>query len=133
MTYHVLPLVFREFIIMARILFASVLALGLAAGSLVAQTTTASIVGTVRDASGAIVPKASIKARALATNQTREVTTDEDGNYIFINLPIGAYDVTVSASGFKTEVNEGVVLQVSQRAHLDVTLQTGSVNESVNV
>ena len=98
-----------------------------------AQTTTASIVGTVQDASGAVVPKASVKAKAVATNQVREVESDPDGNYILTNLPIGQYEVTVSATGFRTETNEGITLQVAQRARLDVTLQTGSVTESVNV
>ena len=98
-----------------------------------AQTTTASIVGTVQDASGAVVPKASVKAKAVATNQVREVESDPDGNYILTNLPIGQYEVTVSATGFRTEMNEGITLQVGQRARLDVTLQTGSVTESVNV
>jgi hypothetical protein len=98
-----------------------------------AQTTTASIVGTVRDASGAVIPKAVVKAKAVATNQVREIESDPDGNYILTNLPIGQYEVTVSAPGFRTEVNEGITLQVAQRARLDVTLQTGSVTESVNV
>ncbi len=117
---------------MARFLFLT-LTLVLASTRLVAQTTTASIVGTVRDASGGVIPNASIKAKAVATNQTREVTTDPDGNYIFINLPIGAYQVTVAATGFRAEVNDGVVLQVAQRARLDVKLQAGSVTESVTV
>lgn len=105
----------------------------LASASVHAQTTTASIIGTVRDASGGVIPNANIKAKAVATNQLREVNTDPDGNYILTNLAIGQYAVTVSATGFRTEVNEGITLQVAQRARLDVTLQPGSVTESVNV
>ena len=71
---------------MARFLFLA-LTLVLASTRLVAQTTTASIVGTVRDASGGVIPNASIKAKAVATNQTREVTTDPDGNYISTKNP----------------------------------------------
>lgn len=107
--------------------------LALFTSALHAQATTASIIGVVRDTSGGIIPKALVKANAVATNQTREVITDSDGNYVFTNLPIGQYELTVSAAGFRTEVNAGIVLQVSQRARLDVTLQAGSVTESVSV
>ncbi len=110
-----------------------ILAVLLTATSLSAQTTSASIVGTIRDSSGAIVPGAAVKAKAVATNLTREMKTDADGNYVMPNLPVGAYQVTVSAAGFRTEVHDGVVLQVSQTARLDAALQAGNVTESVNV
>jgi hypothetical protein len=105
----------------------------LTCASVHAQTTTASIIGTVRDVTGGVIPKAKVKAKIVATNQVREVDTGPDGDYILTNLPIGDYEVTVSATGFRTEVHEGITLQVAQRARLDVTLQTGSVTESVNV
>ncbi|HEU0120500.1 MAG TPA: TonB-dependent receptor [Bryobacteraceae bacterium] len=105
----------------------------LSASSLLSQVTTASIVGTVKDASGAAVPAAAVKARATATNLTREVESDNDGNYSLTNLPVGMYEVSVAAKGFKTEVNQGLELQVAQRARLDVTLQAGAITESVNV
>lgn len=97
------------------------------------QLTTASIVGTIKDSSGAVVPHATIQAKATATNQIREGASDGDGNYVLTNLPIGEYAVTVSAKGFRTEVNQGLVLQVAQRARLDITLQAGNVTETVNV
>ncbi|MBC8165588.1 MAG: carboxypeptidase regulatory-like domain-containing protein, partial [Bryobacteraceae bacterium] len=110
------------------------LACSLANNSLMmAQVTTATITGTVKDASGATIPAATVRAKAIATNQERETTGDPEGNYTLTNLPIGPYEVSVSAKGFKTEVNEGLVLQVAQRARLDVTLQTGSVTETINV
>src|SRR5581483_9102774 len=110
----------------------SVLMLALAAG-LGAQVTTAVIVGTVADSSGATIANATVAARAIATNLSRETATGSDGQYILTNLPVGEYEVTVSARGFRTEVSKGVVLQVAQRARLDVTLQPGNVNETVNV
>jgi len=113
--------------------FAIGFSLFLSTAPIFSQTTTASIVGTVRDATGAVIPNAAIKAKAVATNQIREGTTDPGGDYILTNLPIGQWELTVSANGFRTEVNEGIILQVAQRARLDVTLQTGSVTESVNV
>src|SRR5436189_6453354 len=100
-----------------------------ASTSLHAQTMTANIIGTVRDSSGGVIPNADVKAKMVATNQVREVATDPDGNYVLTNLPIGQYQVTVSATGFRTEVHEGITLQVAQRARLDATLQTGSVTD----
>ena len=70
-------------------------------GLLHAQITSATIVGTVRDSSGGVVAHASIQAKAVATNLLRSVMTDGEGNYIVTNLPVGEYEVTASASGFK--------------------------------
>lgn len=101
--------------------------------SLSAQVTTAVVVGAVSDSSGGAIPNAKVVARAVATNQSRELTSDPEGNYIITNLSVGEYEITISANGFRTEVKKGLVLQVGQRARLDLTLQTGSVNETVNV
>src|SRR5262245_51877729 len=103
------------------------------AGLLKAQITSATIVGTVRDSSAAVVARASIQAKAIATNLVRSVVTDGEGNYIVTNLPVGEYEVTASASGFKKEVQQGIVLQVQQTARIDISLQPGSVSETVNV
>ena len=100
---------------------------------LTAQVTTAVVVGAVTDTSGGTIANAKVVAKAVATNQSRELTTDSEGNYILTNLAVGEYEITVSANGFRTEVKKGLVLQVGQRARLDLTLQPGSVNESVNV
>src|SRR4051812_3498837 len=79
-----------------------------------AQITTATIVGTVRDSSGAVVARANIEARAVAINLTRSILTDGDGNYILTNLPVGEYQVTAFATGFKKEIQQGIILQVQQ-------------------
>jgi len=118
---------------MLRLSFPLVLVLIAAGSSLFAQVTTASIVGTVNDSSGGVIPGAAIQARAVATNQIRDAKGDADGNYILTNLPIGEYEVTISSNGFRTEVNKGLVLQIAQRARLDIILQTGSVSESIVV
>lgn len=118
---------------MSRTLFKIILSFGLIAPSAFPQATTASLVGTVHDSSGAVVSQAKVEAKAVATNQVRDISTDNEGNYILTNLPVGQYQVSVSAQGFRTEVSEGIVLQVGQRARLDVTLQAGNVVETVNV
>ena len=103
------------------------------AASLAAQITTASILGTVKDSSGGTVSGATVRAKAVATNQTREIKTDADGSYILTNLAVGDYELTVSAAGFRTEVSKGITLQVAQRALLDVVLQPGTVSESIDI
>jgi Carboxypeptidase regulatory-like domain len=101
--------------------------------SLRAQLTTATILGSVRDASGGVIQQATIEAKVVATNLVRSTVTDAEGNYILTNLPVGEYELTASATGFKKEIQEGIILQVAQRARIDIVLQTGSVNEAVSV
>jgi len=103
------------------------------ASPLIAQITTATVLGTVRDASGAVIQNAAVQVRAVATNLTRSTLSDIEGNYILSNLPVGEYEISVSASGFKKEVKSGIVLQVQQRARIDVVMQPGSVTESISV
>ena len=66
-----------------------------------AQIDTASIVGTIKDPSGAVVAKARITVKNVATNETQTATAAEDGLYSFPYLRIGTYSVTVEAAGFK--------------------------------
>lgn len=99
-----------------------------------AQSTTATIVGTITDPGGAQVPNASITARNSDTGLTRTVVSGEDGNYRIEFLPVGNYVVEVTASsGFKRAFRNGVVLRVSDTARVDVALEVGAVNEEVTV
>ncbi len=92
----------------------------------------ANLSGVVRDPNGAIVPRVSITARNLATDQTRQTQTDNEGRYSFPNLNIGNYEILASFSGFK-KTRATVELTVGQDAHLDVTLTPGEVSETVNI
>jgi hypothetical protein len=98
-----------------------------------AQTFTASIVGTVRDATGAVVPDAAVVAINTGTNARAEARTDEQGNYTVLSLTPGPYVVEVEAAGFKKMVRSGIVLQVQQQARLDVGLELGAITESISV
>ncbi|MGD0124016.1 MAG: TonB-dependent receptor [Terriglobia bacterium] len=100
---------------------------------LMAQTAEATIVGTCVDPSGAVVPKASVTAKNVSTNALFNATTNVEGNYIFPILPIGAYELSVSATGFETIVRSGIVLQVGDRTRVDFTLKVGSTVEKVDV
>lgn len=98
-----------------------------------AQTFTASIVGTVRDGTGAVVQGAQVVATHTGTSARTEARTDEQGNYTVLSLPPGPYVVEVEAAGFKKLVRSGIVLQVQQQARLDVGLELGAVTESISV
>ncbi|MEO8028365.1 MAG: TonB-dependent receptor, partial [Bryobacteraceae bacterium] len=99
----------------------------------IAQLVTASIVGTVVDASGAIIPQASVIVENQGTAATVRLTTDANGNYIAPVLQIGTYRITVSAPGFKTHISENITLRVSDRVRVDVPLETGVISEKVTV
>jgi hypothetical protein len=97
------------------------------------QSTTGTILGVVRDASGGIVPKASVTVRNTGTNAVSETVTDEQGAYTVPLLPVGSYTVEVSAPGFRAYRQEGIRLQVNQQARVDIALAVGNVTETIEV
>ncbi|MFZ0589861.1 MAG: TonB-dependent receptor [Bryobacteraceae bacterium] len=108
-------------------------ALTLLTGCALAQIDTGSIVGTVRDATGAVVPNASVTATNTATNITFPTTTNGAGEYQFNALHPGDYNVKATASGFSAQVFPNVHVDVQSRPLVDFTLQPGNVNQTVEV
>ena len=98
-----------------------------------AQTATGVIRGTVQDPTGAVLIDVHVMLVDQARNQSWEQTTNEEGFFEFRALPFGNYRVEVEHPGFMKEVIEDVALQVAQTESLKVTLQVGSVNESIVV
>src|SRR5262245_35356799 len=98
-----------------------------------AQTFTASLQGTVTDATGAAAPNARVVLVNEATNVKQEKNTDSRGAYLFTLLPPGSYKMTVELRGFQTAVRSGMVLQVQQQANVDIVLNVGDVATSVEV
>lgn len=99
-----------------------------------AQTVSvAQIRGTVKDASGAVLPGAEIKVTQTDTGLTRNVLADETGTFTLPNLPIGPYKLEVALPGFSTYVQTGIVLQVNSNPVIPVVLQIGAVSETVEV
>jgi hypothetical protein len=94
---------------------------------------TASIVGTVSDATGAAVPSAKITITSTGTGFVRSTETNSTGSYAAPELPIGQYDVQVEASGFKTYKQTNITLNVRDTVRIDVPLQIGETRESVTV
>ena len=98
-----------------------------------AQLPTGTILGVVKDSSGAVVPGAAVTVQSSETNQTRTVTTDSSGAYRVNALPVGHYDVKVEHTGFKTETQVGLNLEVGQEAVIDIALQVGSTGQTIQV
>ena len=117
--------------VLARLCRVAVLA---AYGSLLfGQTGLATLTGTVTDQTGAVVPGATVSARHVDTGRVLKVTTSSTGNYSVPQMPIGGYEVTVEATGFKTYRREGLTLSAAQVLALDVTLEVGTTADAVTV
>ncbi|MGI4853534.1 MAG: TonB-dependent receptor domain-containing protein [Janthinobacterium lividum] len=98
-----------------------------------AQLTTADIVGTVTDSTGAVVANAQVVAKNLATNVSRTVTTGSSGDYTFNLLQPGHYSVTVTSPGFKVSSTPDLAIEAGDRARNDTHLQLGNTSETVSV
>lgn len=98
-----------------------------------AQLDRGSIVGTVRDSSGALIPNASIAVTNTATGVAVTTQANTAGEYQVLSLIPGTYSVTASASGFSKAVRQGIALHVQDRLSIDFTLKVGTLQEEVVV
>jgi len=104
-----------------------------AISSIAAFAQTATILGTVTDPSGSVVPSATITVTNTATSAKRVVQSNSAGSYTAPELPIGPYSVIAEAPGFKRYERTGITLDSNDVVRVDPTLQVGQVNESVTV
>ncbi len=93
----------------------------------------ATIVGTVTDSSGAVVPGAVVSVKNIDTATTRTLTTNSDGQYVAPGLSIGRYEVRAEVKGFKSGERKGIVLNVADRTRVDFKLEIGSAQETISV
>jgi hypothetical protein len=100
---------------------------------ILAQSDRATITGTVKDSSSAVIPAVQVKVTDVGTNDVQTVTTDNAGLYRIGNLPIGNYTVEFSRPGFKTLDRTGITLLIGQVVELDVSLPTGGTTQTVQV
>jgi hypothetical protein len=98
-----------------------------------AQTTTATISGTVTDATGGVLPTAEVTVTNVDTGVTRSTVADEQGRYRLTNLNIGQYEVSASLAGFQTAQRRGIALTIGREAVVDLALSLGDVTEDVTV
>jgi hypothetical protein len=110
--------------------FAVLLAISLAA---FAQSDRGTITGTISDPAGAVIPSASVVAVQPQTGAQYQTVTTATGNYTLASLPAGVYNLTVEGAGFKKFIQTGITVQVAQTARVDITLEVGSLSQSVTV
>ncbi|PYQ92813.1 MAG: hypothetical protein DMF97_21085, partial [Acidobacteria bacterium] len=123
--------VMRQVLRFVLLLFAS--ALLMPASPLDAQVTTATLVGQLRDTSGAVIPGATVVATHEGTGVSREAVTDANGEFVLAALPSGPYTVKIELTGFKTMENRGMQLGAGQTVRQMFTLEVGTLAETVTV
>jgi Carboxypeptidase regulatory-like domain len=93
----------------------------------------ATIVGTVTDPSGSVVPNVAITITSVDTGEVRNSVTNDTGQYVVPGLPIGHYNVSAKATGFGPAARNGIVLNVNDRTRVDFVMKVGATQESVTV
>lgn len=114
------------------ILFGIVLFL-FTAGMAFSQAVNATLVGTITDSSGAVVANAKVTATEANTGVSRNMNSNESGNYTFPNLAPGRYIISAELTGFKKSARSGVDVLVDTTTRVDLMLQPGELTETVNV
>lgn len=100
---------------------------------LVAQTTSGSILGTVTDPSGAVIPGGSVTLINSGTDEKRTVQSSNSGDYTFVNVLPGTYEVDFAQNGFQTYKRQNVLVTVTAAVRIDAKLQVGNVSQVVSV
>lgn len=116
-----------------KFVFLSVLVVMLLAIPLAAQLPTGTILGVVKDASGGVVPGATITATNVDNAQARTATSGSDGAFRFSSMPVSHYNIRIEASGFKTSIQTGLVLDVATEVTVNPVLEVGSAAQEVTV
>ena len=91
-----------------------------------AQLDTATLLGTVTDSSGGVIPGAKVQVQNTGTAVTMELVTDQSGNFTAPLLPVGTYKVTATMAGFKAHVQDNISLSAYDRVNLSISLSPGS-------
>lgn len=113
------------FLLMCSILLAAVSAFGSVTGG--------SIVGTVKDTAGSVIPGATVEALNIETGVKTSTNTNRDGSYSFPDLPIGHYTIQIQAKGFSELQENGIVLNVNTALRIDAALRVGALSQHIEV
>src|SRR5215472_9209367 len=114
-------------------ILATVLVLMFLSSAMLGQAVNATLLGTVTDSSGAVVSGAKVKVTEMRTGLERVSTTNSSGNYQFVDLPPGQYEVTAEQAGFKKATQKGIDVQVNSDVRVNISLQPGAVEQIVEV
>ncbi len=101
--------------------------------ALFAQSDRGTMTGTVSDSTGAVIPNVPVQAKNAATGIVYDGATSSTGNYTISQLPVGSYQISVTAPGFKAYTRTGLTIEVAQVLRVDITLEVGAATESVTV
>ena len=118
---------------LCRLLLALMVVSAFPALTVSAQTVSGTILGTVTDSSGSVIPNAKVTIVNEGTGLTRNVQADSNGEFTAPSLPTGHYTVIAELTGFKTLTLSNIELGVDQRARIDLKLEVGAMTESVSV
>src|SRR5579872_2846204 len=116
-----------------RLVFVIVLALSSAVFALWGQDATGRIAGTVLDASGAVITGVKITVTNTGTGVSRDTTSDNEGKYQVLDLPIGNYRITADKPGFARLITSDQKLLIGQTLRMDIAMQVGTTTETVRV
>jgi len=105
----------------------------LCCGSLFSQQTLGGITGEVTDPSGGVIPNAAVALKAEQTSLAFDTRTNSTGAYVFVNLPIGTYTLTYTATGFDVQRTQHIAVQADRTATVNVTLKIGQTTTTVEV
>ena len=105
----------------------------LLSNSAYSQSETATMLGTIRDANSAVLQGANVNLKNNATGISSVTTTDANGDYQFVNIRVGTYQITVEANGFNKTVAQNIGLSVNARQRVDLTLQVATASETVTI
>src|SRR5207253_2435279 len=94
---------------------------------------TAQIAGTVKDDSGGVLPGVTVTVTQTNTSATRTAVSDDSGGYVIPNLPVGPYRLEATLQGFRTYVQQGIVLTVNATPTVNITMAIGQLSEQVSV
>lgn len=124
---------FREMVMTKRFYLLFALVVFLVQPVFAQQGSSGALSGTIKDASGAVIPGALVVATEQSTNVSTKTTSTSVGAYTFPALPPGVYKITASHDGFSTEETSGITLRVAQVLNVDLKLNVGGGQETVNV
>ncbi|HVX67574.1 MAG TPA: carboxypeptidase regulatory-like domain-containing protein, partial [Bryobacteraceae bacterium] len=111
----------------------AVLLVAVFAAPAAAQSTPALLNGTITDPTGAVVPNAEVTITDISTNAAHKVQTGQDGLYAFPQLPPAAYELKVSAAGFREYSQKGIKLNLGDKYRLDIKLEVGAAQQVIEV